>query len=39
MKDYILIEVHRECILTPRLITCMIVFMFVLSAALMTLAS
>jgi hypothetical protein len=39
MKDYIVLRPHRDCIVTPRLITSMIGFMTLFSAALIALSS
>ena len=34
MKDYIRLETRRDPVLTPRLITCMVAFMFIFTAIL-----
>lgn len=35
MKDYIRLEVRRDPVLTPRLITCLVAFMFIFTTILL----
>lgn len=39
MKDYIRLENRREPVLTPRLITCMVAFMFIFTAILIVVSN
>ncbi len=39
MKDYIRLEPRRDPVLTPRLITCLVAFMFIFTAVLMVVSN
>lgn len=39
MKDYIRLESRRDPVLTPRLITCLVAFMFIFTAILMVVSN